>query len=379
MVNGMSEVRAGKARERQSNFELLRVLAMLFVVLGHLFTEGHLLSKAAGGALGASVALGCGARVAVNLFVLAGCWFLVAATRPGAGAFAPGRRWWRLHFAVLCWTAPLTIAALAMGARAETRDVVRGFLPYFGRPLWFASAWMSLLLAVPFLRRALEWDGRRLGGAVAVGALLVVLNSTLADFREGYLTDMFWFMYVYLFLGWARLHAPGWAKRIPGWVMLLGGLALYAAMAGPEWWARANDTGATKATAKAVHKVAEWYLADIKSAPNFLCALGIFGFFAKLDVGSVRWINAAARPAFAVYVAHQTPAFWPLLWTRIARCPEWWGRPWTPWAAVGVAVAIYAAVGIVEAARMRWIEPLWMRSRLCTRLARAVDRLVGEG
>ena len=352
---------------------------MLFVVLGHLFTEGHLLSKATDGTLAASVALGCGARVAVNLFVLAGCWFLVEATRPGTGAFAPGRRWWRLHFTVLCWTAPLTVAALAMGARAETKDVVRGFLPYFGRPLWFASAWMSLLLAVPFLRRALEWDGRKLGGAVAVGGLLVVLNSTLADFREGYLTDMFWFMYVYLFVGWSRLHAPGWARRIPGWALLLAGLALYAGMAGPEWWARANDTGATKATAKAVHKVAEWYLADIKSAPNFLCALGIFGFFAKLDIGSARWINAAARPAFAVYVAHQTPAFWPLLWTRIARCPEWWGRSWTPWAAVGVAVAIYAAVGIVEAARLRWLEPLWSRSPLCKGLARAVDRLVGEG
>jgi surface polysaccharide O-acyltransferase-like enzyme len=375
----MNAERVGMVKARQSNFELLRIVAMLGVVLGHMFTEGHLLSHAEGGALAASVVLGCGARVSVNLFVLAGCWFLVDATRPGAGAFAPGRRWWRLHFTVLCWTAPLTVAALALGARAETKDVVRGFLPYFGRPLWFASAWMSLLLAVPFLRKALEWDGRKLGGAVAVGGMVIVLNSTLADFREGYLTDTCWFLYMYLFVGWARLHAPGWAKRVPGWAMLLGGMALYAAMAGPEWWARANDTGATKAAAKAVHKVAEWYLADIKSAPNFLCALGFFGFFAKMDIGSVRWINAVARPAFAVYVAHQTPAFWPVLWKKIAGCPGWWGRPWAPLAAVGVALAIYAAVGIVESLRLRWVELPWTRSGLFRRLAGAVDRMVGEG
>jgi surface polysaccharide O-acyltransferase-like enzyme len=369
----MNELPTGKKTPRRANFELLRVLAMLFVVLGHLFGEGHLLAHAGkGAALGASVALGWGARVAVNLFVLAGCWFLVEATRPGMPAFAPGRRWWKLHFTVLCWTVPLTVAALAMGAHPAAKDVAKGFLPYFGRPLWFASAWMTLLLAVPFLRRALAWEGRKLGGAVALGGVVFVVNSTLADFRDGYLTDVFWFLYLYFFVGWARLHAPERLKKIPGWVALVGGLAVYAALVVPEWWARAE--GLSSAAARTVHRVAEWYLSDIKSAPNFLCAVSLFAFFAKLDIGSVRWINAAARPAFAVYVAHQTPAFWPLLWPRIVQCPAWWGRPWTPLAAVGVALAIYAAVGIVEAARLRWVEPLWLRSKLSERLAGMLDR-----
>lgn len=377
MVRGMRTESAGAARPRQSGFELLRLLAMLAIVLGHLFTEGHLLSRAGdGGALYASALLGCGARVATNIFVLLGCWFLVDATRPGAPGFAPGKRWWRLHFTVLCWTAPLTLVALAMGARPGAADVARGFLPYVGRPLWFASAWMSLLLLVPFLRHALELDGRRLGALVAVGGIVLVGNSTLADFREGYLTDTLWFAYVYLFAGWLRLRSPSWLRRIPAWAALAGGLAVYAAMALPEAWARAND-GITPATAKAVHRIAEWYLADLKSAPNFIAALGIFAFFAKFDPGTVRWINAAARPAFAVYVAHQTPAFWPLLWTRIVRCPEWWGRPWTPLAAVGAAVAIYAAIALVETARLRWLEPLWSRSRAYAALSRAIDRLVG--
>ena len=55
----------------------------------------------------------------------------------------------------------------------------------------------------------------------------------------------------------------------------------------------------------------ERILADFKSLPMFLSAFCIFVFFAKTDIGSRGWINALARPAFAVYVAHQTPAFWP--------------------------------------------------------------------
>ncbi len=364
------------AAPRRSNFELLRLLAMLAIVSGHLFTEGDLIAHATPGTLLPSLLLGCGARVATNLFVLLGCWFLADATRPGAPAFAPGRRWWRLHFTVLCWAAPLTLLALALGAQPGLKDALRGFVPYLGRPLWFASAWMTLLLFVPFLRGALGWPARRLGALVAVGALVFVVQSTLADFREGYLTDTLWFLYVYLVAGWLRLHGERALARVPAAAALAAGLALYAALVLPEWWARAHWGSA--AAAPAVHALAERFLADLKSAPNALCALSLFVFFAKLRLPTLRLANAAARPAFAVYVAHQTPAFWPLLWPRIVGTPDWWGRWWTPLAAVGAVLAIYAAVSLLEAARLRWIEPLWTRSRPFARLAGLLDSAVGR-
>ena len=47
---------------RQSNFELLRLLAMLAIVSGHLFTQGHLIAHAAPGTLLACLLLGSGAE-----------------------------------------------------------------------------------------------------------------------------------------------------------------------------------------------------------------------------------------------------------------------------------------------------------------------------
>ena len=360
---------------RQSNFELLRLLAMLSIVAGHLFTEGHLLSRATPGTLLPSLLLGSGARIATNVFVLLGCWFLVDATLPGKPAFAPGRRWWRLHFTVFCWAAPLTLVALAMGPMrgTETKDIVRGFIPYLGRPLWFASAWMSLLLFVPFLRRALELEGRRLDALVATGFLVFVLQSTIADFREGYLTDTFWFFYVYLFAGWLRLRCGRLLDRIPPAAALAAALFLYSALVFPDWWARAHWK--TAPAARTVHAVAEWYLADLKAAPNFLCALAWFLFFARLRLPVMPAINAAARPAFAVYVAHQTPAFWPILWARIVRCADWRGETWSPFVAIAVVVLLYAAIALLETLRQRFIERPWLSSRPFVFLASLLDRL----
>lgn len=358
---------------RQSNFELLRLLAMLAIVAGHLFSEGLRFSTSTPGTLLPALLLGSGARIAVNVFVLLGCWFLVDATLPGKPPFAPGRRCLRLHFAVFCWTAPLTLLALAMGAHPPLHDVLRGFLPYLGRPLWFASAWLSLLLFVPFLRGALSLEGRRLDALVAVGFLFFVAQSTVADFREGYLTDTLWFLYLYLFVGWLRLRGARVLDRIPAAAALAAALLLYAALVLPEWWARVHWNAAS--AARTVHAAAEWYLADLKSAPNFFCALAWFLFFARLRLPHLPAVNAAARPAFAVYVAHQTPAFWPLLWNRILRCPDWRGEPWTPLTALAAVLALYAAVALLETLRQRFLERPVLASRPFTALAALLDRL----
>ena len=368
----------GGGREaRESRFELARVLAMLAIVAGHLFSEGHLISRATPGTLLPSLWLGCGARIATNLFALLGCWFLADATRPGAPGFPLGRRWLRIHFTVLCWAGSLTIAALAMGGHPGWADAVRGFAPYFGRPLWFASAWMSLLLFVPFLRRAQELEPRRLDALVGVGLAFFSVPSTLGGFSDGYLADTLWIFYLYVFAGWLRVRWGRGLERIPAAGALGAALLLYAAMVLPEWWARAN-WGAAPA-ARSVHAVAEGYLADLKSAPNFLCALAWFVFFARLRLPVLPAVNAAARPAFAVYVAYQTPAFWPLLWNRILRCPEWRVESWTPWVAVGVVAGLYAAVGVVEWARQRWVERRVLESRWVRRAGAALERAVSGG
>ena len=363
-----------KNEPRQSNFELLRIFAMLAIVSGHLFSQGSLLEHATPDTLLPSLLLCWGARIAANAFAILGCWFLVGATAPGAPAFRPGARWLKIHFTVLCWAAPMTLLALAIGARPGVGNLARGFVPFLGRPLWFATAWMTLLLAVPFLRNALALGARRLGAFVGLGLFVFVYQASVADFSQGYLADSLWFFWIYLAVGWLRLHGTRLLGRIPAAAAFAAGCALYAAMVLPFWWALGRI--GTAASARSVLDLSQRFLSDLKSAPNFLCALSFFVFFLKLRVRPNRFANAAARPAFAVYVAHQTPALWPVLWTRLLRTPDWWGFWWTPLAAVGAVLALYAAVASLETLRLRFVEPLWTRSRPFARLAAAIDRLL---
>ena len=69
---------------RKSNFELLRIIAMMLIVMGHLGGQGFesdILSKSKQIFV---VLVGSGARIAVNLFLMIGIWFMIEASFSGA-------------------------------------------------------------------------------------------------------------------------------------------------------------------------------------------------------------------------------------------------------------------------------------------------------
>lgn len=341
---------------------------MVAIVAGHLFTEGHLISHASDETLFWCLLLGSAARVATNVFILIGCHFLVEATTPSSPPFPLARRFWRVYSTTLVWVLPLTAVGALLWGHAPQKEVVRAFFPFFGRPLWFASAWMTLLLLVPFLRSALALPPRAYDSLCAVLAVLFVVNSTLGDFREGYLADTLWIAACYVFVGWLRNRGGRFVRAIPSGVALLAGCTVYVSLVYAEWWSRRNLGIAPGA--ELVHTIATRFLADIKSAPNFFTALAVFVFFSKLHLPVLPFVNAAARPAFAVYVAHQTPAFWPVLWTMIVPCKAIRGHAWAPAAGLCAAVAIYATIALAELMRQAAVRRFFRCTPLPSRLRR---------
>lgn len=342
-------------KPRQSSIELLRILAMLMIVSGHFLGQSGLAAvHPSFGMLLAS----SGARWACNLFLIVGCWFMVDAE------FSL-KRVGKLYLTVITYTVPLTILALVCGGHPGMKDVMRGFLPFTGRALWFASAYISLMLLTPWLRRVFELPMRSLG--LLVGLLTVLLSGvcTLPDEQMCYAIDCCWFVYVYLAVGWAKRalfeqNCGLWTRRWFKWVCLAAGLAIYVGLV----FLRGHAGGF----------VATWSgqcLSDFKTLPNFLSAVLVFAFFIRCDIGSIGWINRLAKPAFAVYVIHQTPAFFPFLWERICCVAAWQDSPWWWAMAIGVVLVVYCAGLALESLRVR----MWNGLNTCKRMVFSALRI----
>ena len=92
----------GIRKERSSNLELLRLLAMFCIVANHLVGQGDVLRDASGVNFLFSFFVGNAARISVNVFLIIGCWFM-------ADASFRGSRFVKLWLEELFYTVILTL------------------------------------------------------------------------------------------------------------------------------------------------------------------------------------------------------------------------------------------------------------------------------
>ncbi len=316
---------------------------MLAIVSGHLLSQSSLVD-ATGTNHTLALLLGSGVRIGVNVFLILGVWFMVDAK-------FRAERIVRLYLEVFFYSVPITICMFLMGEADGLRNVLQGMLPFFGRSVWFASAYISLIALSPFLNHFFTLPVRRQHTLLAVLILLFCLIPTIpCSTPLDYLADFTWFCVVYLVIGILKkedlLDRLRGAKRF-----LLAGCVVYLALVGMR-------------LIPTTQPIADYWIVNIKSLPNFLCAFLVFLGFLRLDFGVVKGVNFAARSVFAVYIVHQTPAFIHYQWKVLCRADSFVNAEPAMFAGgvVGISFAVFLVVSAVDFIRLRFLEPYYMAS-----------------
>lgn len=325
---------------RKSNIELLRIIAILMIVMMHFCSQGGI---PIGDNL-LTTLLASGGRMAVNIFLLIGCWFMVDSP------FRP-ERIAKLYLQIVFYSIPITLLMIALGESQGLRNVFQGLAPFFGRSVWFASAYISLIALSPFLNKVFLLPSPSLKRLVILLFVLFGIVSTIPNFTPiDYIADFSWFCSVYIFVGWAKRENI--FNRLCGkWVCLALALTIYGMLCGASYWAPTHD-------------LAYFWLINIKSIPAFAFALFTFAFFLKLDIGRRRAINLAARSVFSVYIIHQIPAFTHFEWHTLFHS-DWLAQQPVQVQGLGiltVAIIVFVCASTIDALRIL-IEHHYLNTR----------------
>lgn len=346
--------RAKKVRE--SNFELLRIVSMLFIVVGHFLGQSKAYDHLEGGCLLFACFAGSGARVAVDLFLLLGTYFMVEAK------FNAGRIL-KLHGQIFFYTAGISVVLIMVGATISKVDLLRCFFPFLLRPIWYGASYIALMLLAPFLNIFL----RKVGGGnlrmlVWLLFLFICVICTITPKRmDNWLCALVWFVFVYIFMWYYKYYVFD-KLRISKWTMLVFGMVIYSFIFGIRYLCL-EYKGVVPALGFG-QSLIEQYMTDYKSLPTFACSIFLFYFFQHIDIGKNKIINWLAGSAFAVYIIHQTPNFYMLLWNDIYKSQYWVGSRWIILGSFGVGLSVYLCSVIVDKIRIAYIEPIYERSRL---------------
>lgn len=330
-------------KQRQANYELLRILAMMMVVSLHFLGKGGLLPDMAQeyGVQGyAAWFIEALCVAAVDIYVLISGYFLVEAE------FRP-RKLASLWLQILFYSLGVPLVCVAAGilpaAQLSLDRLFTWVFPILREHYWFATSYVLLYLFSPFLGRAarqLERKQFRTVLACLLGVYCIsssILPFDIALDRGGY--DVTWFVCLYLTAAYLRLYG------IPEGLRGRRGFGIYL-----------GSSAGILVLSQFYRKIYLWTgkLEGFVGSPyrynHVLCLLSaaaLFGAFSGIKVTgkTAKWICAAASGTFGVYLLHENEAV-RYLW------PKWLGADRVSGAGSLVfrwiaAVAVVMTVGIL--------------------------------
>lgn len=348
-----------KTRERELNFELLRCMAMILIVIGHCIYHGvrHITAGEpvdvgidAGNTLDmmnftATQSIGYLANVGVNVFVLITGYFM---TKPRIVANVVNKAI-RLWLQIVFWAVVIAVGC-GIFTNAEELYLATFVMPIYNNVYWFLTMYMALLLLSPFLAR--------LEGAItkheyaALLLILLVLDFGMAGDTIGFARyfgggmSLPHFIFLFLVGGYVKRYSPlQLLQRYAGWLYIALCLALAALSVAMQMRGLSADKFL-------------YIKGEANNSFPLVTSLLLFLWAKNLRLSASRWswLTRITPYVLGVYLIHDHKCLRPLLWDSVsAHIHEVWFVPYV----LGISIAVFVvclALDSIRAAIFRFLH-----------------------
>ncbi|WP_274656680.1 acyltransferase family protein [Streptococcus equinus] len=296
----------GFVKERQSNFEILRIIAMFCIVLGHSMTHGTLLNSSSDFS-GINFFIfrffAYSGKIGVYLFVLITGYFMIYSN-------ISIKKVVKLWLPVVFWSVFLTIFIGIFINQLSYKEVVMSFLPIVFNRYWFVSTYIFLYLLIPFINKSLLNLNIRQEILICVlGFFIIVPSNYLYGNNLNSWLMSFCFTYSIGAIIRKRELLKRKKTRIFRRVFLGLGLIGNSINSIIITYAR-NSTPVLNKLSIFLQKETVFCL---------FVALSLFIIFGTVTIPYNRLINTIASATFGIYLIHDNSKMEYLLWIKIFR------------------------------------------------------------
>lgn len=300
-----------KAVVRQSNIELLRIVAMFFIIAYHCVCNSTLwleLDFAHPSAKSILVQLwGMWGKTGINVFVLISGYFMCVShltVKRYIKLLAELLFYGIVTYLVLCYLGIERVSCLAILKKLT-------FFHVLSRPNGgFMAGFLWMYLLIPFLNLiVMQFTAEQLRKFIFV--LLIMFTGTGSIFNAHVFHHVFWYVTLYFIAASIRLHPMDWMEKNRYCVPLL-----LCSVMGAMGSVVAIDLLAPRFTPLLAHPYI--FVADSHKIFALLVGVSAFLVFRNLKIGYHKWINTIAATVFGVFLLHTAgEGMRFLLWDRL--------------------------------------------------------------
>ena len=377
------------AKQRNSNIEILRIISMLLIVIGHCMGTRFEGTNQQLNVFLTNTVFGSWAILGVDFFVIISAWFLCEQSFKSMRVIS-------VLFEAICYIFAFSIVYAVM-VGIESGSIVVAFkstvLFYldgiFKQYHWFVVAYILMCFAAPFLNKLIDCVTKSsLKGILIVATLAFIYHNFTGAGYYSVIADSADFLYIYLFVGYFKKYGVTIKKP------LLNSFVIIAVIIVSRISLKyISDDGLWHY----VYKTIDVTVANVYrySPVLVLLAVNTFAFVIKKKPRSSSAINTIAGASFGVYLFHET--YIPLSYSFISPATSetvvrsqvslkdlvvgWFCNNgfintglWFTLEILAVAILIYICGTLIELFRVRLIHKPVMKV-ISNKLRKALERL----
>lgn len=329
--------------KRNSSIELLRIVAMLMIILGHLAGHGilHMISDDAlqiwwgGGTLNKlfCILLLPGGRVGVGVFFLITGYFMINKSSVSIK---------KVLTETMFYSLVLSLAAFIFGF-GSIKDVARSIVPLSNNSWWFVTSYIILVLCAPTINRFYLSLSRK-------NKLVCLIAAWLFIYAIPYIYGNYYYglergLLFYLIGAYIKTEIS--IEKMREWRLpcLFICLVLWICYLPIGYW---YYSGGLEKSIVGILMDGVLYNAMIVPA----CAVTLFLLFLSIKPFYSRTVNVVAGTTLGIYLLHDTKYRY-YFWDSVVRINKYYLSPWFPLIAVIIGIIIFVLFGVVDYGRQR--------------------------
>ncbi len=352
-----------KKNQRQSNIELLRIVAMIIIVAHHFALHGQFVFPSNSISVNRLWILFIliGGKIGTDVFVLISGYFLVTSKSANTGKVI--KLWLQLFF----YSAVIFAVSAAFGTVPfRISELIKHIAPVTFSQWWFASTYFVLYILSPYINMLLRTlDNRQYIGflTLLLFCWCIIPTFTGQAFQSN---GLLWFVFLYSLAGYYRLFGIKISLSAGKLISLSFACTLLTFLA-----AAVFDILGMKIPFFRAHATSFY---DMQKIPVLVISVLMVWGFSKLDIRYSRIINTVSSATFGVYLLHDHDIMRIFLWKKVFRNAAYAdSRMLIPYSLFVIGL-VFTGGTLIELARIYLLENNYRKA--ITHIAGKADRWI---
>lgn len=293
---------------RASNFELLRIIAMILIIMHHFAVHGgfeHMELGASMNRIWIQILSG-GGRLGVDIFVLISGYFLIDSEYKPQKLIKFVLQ--VMEYAMLCSILLILIGEIQISSIKGAVTIIKtAILPIPYGEYWFATTYFVLYLFSPYLNRLIKNIDKKMHLKLIVTGIVIwcIFPSVLKTYFG--FSYVGWFTILYFIAAYLRLY-PVNSKNMKRNCWIIAGASYFLLLV----LIITIDILGMK------YPILISYIASIREMNSpvvLVCAIATVFAFGTLSIQS-KMVNRIAATTFGIYLLHDNPQIRNFLWSK---------------------------------------------------------------